>query len=215
MGGLFSRKPHPKPAPKITEQDRAVLSLKQQRDKLKQYQKKITLNLERERNVAKDLLKDGKKDKAKVLLKKKRYQESLLTKTDDQLEALDKLVNEIEFAQVQAKVVEGLKQGNDCLTELHKMMTLEDVEKIMEDTQEGIEYQREIDELISGAFTQEDEDDILAELEELTKVTELPSVPTEEPNKVEDQMPDVPSKEPGELPKEVKENPKPIAVAAS
>ena len=30
--------------------------------------------------------------KAKLLLKKKRYQESLLTKTDDQLDTLEKLV---------------------------------------------------------------------------------------------------------------------------
>ena len=36
--------------------------LKQQRDKLKQYQKKIELNLQKEREVAKKLLKDGKKE---------------------------------------------------------------------------------------------------------------------------------------------------------
>ncbi|XP_065065678.1 charged multivesicular body protein 6-like [Rhopilema esculentum] len=215
MGGLFSRKEQPKKANRITEQDKAILSLKNQRDKLKQYQKKITTNLERERQVAKELLKDGKKDKARLLLKKKKYQESLLTKTDDQLETLEKLVHEIEFAQVQAKVVQNLKVGNDCLTALHKIMTLEDVEKIMEDTQEAVEYQNEIDALISGAFTQEDEDDILAELEELTKV-ELPSVPTEEPSKETDQLPDVPMAEPSEIePAKESAKQKPIAVAAS
>jgi len=36
--------------------------LKQQRDKLKQYQKKITLQLEKERHLAKLLLKDGMKE---------------------------------------------------------------------------------------------------------------------------------------------------------
>lgn len=36
--------------------------LKQQRDKLKQYQKRITLQLEKERLLAKQLLKDGKKE---------------------------------------------------------------------------------------------------------------------------------------------------------
>ena len=30
-------------------------------------------------------------------------------------------VHEIEFAQVQSKVVEKLKEGNDCLTALHKV----------------------------------------------------------------------------------------------
>lgn len=36
--------------------------LKQQRDKLKQYQKRVSLNLERERALARQLLKEGKKE---------------------------------------------------------------------------------------------------------------------------------------------------------
>lgn len=199
MGGLFSKKKadHPKQQPnRITEQDKAVLSLKQQRDKLKQYQKKINLNLEKERQVAKSLLKDGKKEKAKLLLKKKHYQENLLKKTDDSLEAIDKLIHEVEFAQVEMKVVEGLKQGNEALKKLHEVMTLEDVEKIMDDTKEAVEYQNEIDALISGGLTDEDEEDILAELEELTKGVELPSVPEHELTNVDDQLPDVPAQEP-------------------
>lgn len=36
--------------------------LKQQRDKLRQYQKKIRLHLDRERRLAKTLLQDGKKE---------------------------------------------------------------------------------------------------------------------------------------------------------
>ncbi|XP_057311079.1 charged multivesicular body protein 6-A-like [Hydractinia symbiolongicarpus] len=199
MGGLFSKKKadHPKQQPnRITEQDKAVLSLKQQRDKLKQYQKKINLNLEKERQVAKSLLKDGKKEKAKLLLKKKHYQENLLKKTDDSLEAIDKLIHEVEFAQVEMKVVEGLKQGNEALKKLHEVMTLEDVEKIMDDTKEAVEYQNEIDALIGGGLTDEDEEDILAELEELTKDVELPSVPEHELTNVDDQLPDVPVQEP-------------------
>jgi len=197
MGGLFSKKKPEQQPNRITEQDKAVLSLKQQRDKLKQYQKKINLNLERERQVAKKLLQDGKKEKAKTLLKKKHYQENLLKKTDGQLENIDKLIHEVEFAQVEMKVVEGLKQGNDALTKIHQMMSLEDVEKIMDDTREAVEYQQEIDALISGGLTDEDEDDILKELEQITQGLELPSVPEHVPVS-EDTLPDVPSQEPGE-----------------
>jgi charged multivesicular body protein 6 len=35
--------------------------LKQQRDKLRQYQKKIAVQIEKDREVARSLLKDGKK----------------------------------------------------------------------------------------------------------------------------------------------------------
>merc|ERR1712168_175228 len=184
MGSLFSKKnsttSKPPPGKGITEQDKAVLSLKQQRDKLKQYQKKIGLNLEKERTLAKQLLKDGKKDKAKLLLKKKHYQENLLNKTDNQLENIDRMIQEVEFAQVEIRVVEGLKQGNEALKQLHDVMKIEDVERIMDETKEAVEYQNEIDALIGGALTDEDENDILAELEELTNDIELPTVPEHE-----------------------------------
>ena len=48
----------------------------------------------------------------------------------------------IEFAQIEMKVVEGLKTGNECLEQMHKIMSVEDVEQVMSDTQEAIEYQR-------------------------------------------------------------------------
>ncbi|RMX55465.1 hypothetical protein pdam_00022716 [Pocillopora damicornis] len=180
MGSLFSKKKEPGPEkPKITEQDKAVL---------------IQLNLEKERQLAKKLLQEGKKNKAKLLLKKKRYQEQTLERTDNQLENLEKMVQDVEFAQIQLQVADGLKQGNEALKKMHEIMSIEDVERIMDETREGIEYQREIDELLSGSLTQEDEDAVLQELEEMTKsVTEkLPEVPTEEP------LPEVPSEEPVE-----------------
>lgn len=139
-------------------------------------------------------MQEGKKNKAKLLLKKKRYQEQTLERTDNQLENLEKMVQDVEFAQIQLQVADGLKQGNEALKKMHEIMSIEDVERIMDETREGIEYQREIDELLSGSLTQEDEDAVLQELEEMTKsVTEkLPEVPTEEP------LPEVPSEEPVE-----------------
>ena len=211
MGGLFSKKKETPPPNRITEQDKAVLSLKQQRDKLKQYQKKITLNLEKEREVAKQLLKDNKKEKALTLLKKKRYQENLLEKTDNQLEKIDRLVQEVEFKQVEMNVVEGLKNGTDALNKLNQMMSIEDVEKIMEDTREAVEYQEEINEMISGGLTQEDEDDILKELDEITGTLDLPSVPETELVGEADALPDVPTEEPERASKEKTR----VAVAAS
>ncbi|KAI8512149.1 charged multivesicular body protein 6-A-like [Branchiostoma floridae x Branchiostoma belcheri] len=179
MGSLFG-KHKKKEESRITEQDKAVLQLKQQRDKLKQYQKKIQANLDREREVAKRLLKDGKKEKAKLLLKKKRYQENMLQKTDNQIDQVEKMVDDLEFASIEMKVVEGLKKGNDCLKEMHKILSLENVEKILDETQEAVEYQREIDDLLAGGIlTDEDEAAVLAELDEITKA-DLPQVPDED-----------------------------------
>lgn len=113
--------------PKITKQDRAILesvhewlaerswdvivhSLKLQRDKVRQYQKKVSTTsllcarrrshrgeqiqvvLNREHEIAKQQLASGNKDRALIALRKRKYQEGLLAKTDAQLENLENLV---------------------------------------------------------------------------------------------------------------------------
>ncbi|XP_030629660.1 charged multivesicular body protein 6 isoform X2 [Chanos chanos] len=187
MGNIFGRKKRTR----VTEQDKAVLQLKQQRDKLKQYQKRITTQLEKERLLAKQLLKDGKKEKALLLLKKKRYQDQLLEKTENQISNLERMVQDIEFAQIESKVFEGLKVGNDCLKKMHEALSIEEVERIMDETQDAIEYQRQIDEMLAGSLTQEDEDAVLAELEAITQgEVELPEVPSEPLPEVEEQEPE-------------------------
>lgn len=134
--------------------------------------------------------------RAKLILRKKKYQENLLGTTDKELEALEKLTSDLEFAQVQQQVLDGLQVGNEALKKIHEILTIDEVERIMDETREGIEKQQEIDALIStGALTAEDEDSVAAELEELVASTlpaidediddKLPAVPTEEPELVE------------------------------
>jgi len=186
MGNIFGKEK--KPASRITEQDKAVLELKKQRDKLKQYQKRIELVLEKDRQLAKKLLSDGKKDRAKLLLRKKKYQEGLLEKTDGQLDNLETLVHDLEFAQVEKQIVDGLKVGNEALKKANEMFSIEEIEQIMDDTAEAIEKQKQIDDLLSGQLTQEDEDDVLKELDDLVaadeNISELPEVPSTEPTPI-------------------------------
>lgn len=211
MGALFAKK---KPVSRVTEQDKAVLKLKQTRDKLKQYQKKIVLNQDKERALAKECLSQGRKDKALRLLKKKKFQDSLLDKTDGQLDNLEKLVQDLEFAQVEIQVVEGLKGGNEALDALHQIMSLDDVEKIMGDTEDAIAYQREIDDLLGGGINtgeEEDEDLLLSELDDLLSgdtEAQLPEVPDHE-----QELPDVPTHE-IETPAQPEKAPKREAMAS-
>lgn len=51
-------------------------------------------------------------------------------------------VSSIEFTQIQATVMHGLEMGNDVLKQLHKEVSLEKVERLMDKTAEGVEYQR-------------------------------------------------------------------------
>ena len=84
-------------------------SLKLQRDKLKQYQKKVRLwslveicahyflmqiqvVLDREHEIAKAHLANGQKERAVIALRRRKYQQGLLLKTDSELETLEQLV---------------------------------------------------------------------------------------------------------------------------
>jgi len=176
MGGLFSKKKKSR----VNQHDKAVLDLKVSRDKLKDYKKKCELVIGKETEIAKKLLKEGKKKQAVLALKKKKYQEQLLEKADTQLSNISEMIDSVEFAQIEQKVIDGLKQGNDVLKEIHGQMSLEEIDNLMLDTQEAIEYQQQIEEALSGALTHEDEDAVMAELEELTKeALDLPDVPTD------------------------------------
>ena len=117
--------------------------MKVQRDKLRQYQKNITAVTSRERQIAQECLARGQKDKALLALRRKKYQESLLGKTDAQLEQLEILTASVEFALVQKDVLFGLQQGTRVLKQIHREMGgLAAVEKLMGETDEARAYQR-------------------------------------------------------------------------
>ncbi|XP_071557468.1 charged multivesicular body protein 6-A [Temnothorax nylanderi] len=199
MGIFFAKKKQPS---RVTEQDKAILQVKQTRDKIKQYQRKIEQSLEKERLLAKELLKNGKKDRALLLLRKKKYQEQVLSRADGQLENLERVAHDLEFAQVEMKVVDGLKVGNTALKQLHALLSINEIEKVMDDTREGIEKQREIDEILTSTLATEeefDESEIEAELDalaeadinekapEIPKDVLLPDVPKDLPEEEEEE----------------------------
>ncbi len=89
-------------------------------------------------------------------------------------------------------MLDGLKTGNEALKKANEMFSIEEIEAIMDDTAEAVEKQKEIDSLLSGQLTAEDEDDVLKELDDLVaseavgddnqeEVGELPEVPSTDP----------------------------------
>lgn len=64
-----------------------------------------------------------------------------MQKTDGQLENLERLTQDIEFAQVELEVIAGLKTGNEALKKINEALNISDIEKILEETRDGIEKQ--------------------------------------------------------------------------
>ncbi|KAF9171584.1 Vacuolar protein sorting-associated protein 20 [Mortierella sp. AD011] len=170
-------------AGKITAHDRAILDLKVQRDKLKQYNKRLSLVIAKELEIAKSHLAKGDKKRALLALRRKKFQEGLLEKTELQMTNLDELTFSIEQALVEQQVFAGLAAGNQVLKELRREMSLSDVEKLMDETADGIAYQNEIDELLCSRLSVAEEEDIERELDEMLD-NELPNVPAKSYNEL-------------------------------
>ncbi|TDZ23120.1 Charged multivesicular body protein 6 [Colletotrichum sidae] len=182
-------------ASKVTAQDKAILDLKLQRDKLHQYQRRITVLTDKETAIAKQMLAKGDKPRALLALRRKKYQESLLQKTDAQLEQLEKLTSSVEFAMIQKDVVFGLQQGTKVLKEIHtEMGGIEHVEKLMGETADAIAYQKEVSDMLGGRISNQDEEEVEDELAALEASVaaedalrnppqphKLPTPPTTEP----------------------------------
>lgn len=87
------------------------------------------------------------------------------------------MVHDLEFAQVEMKVLDGLKVGNTALTQLHALLSIDEIEKVMDETREGVEKQRELDEILSGTLTEDDESQIEAELDTLLEAEIKENIP--------------------------------------
>ncbi|KAH1245875.1 Vacuolar protein sorting-associated protein 20 2 [Glycine max] len=108
---------------------------------------------------------------------------------------------DIELASKQKAVFESLKAGNDAMKAIQSEINIEDVQKLMDDTAEAKAYQDEINEIMGEKLSAEDEEEILAEFEDLEiqlTVQDLPEVPPSANEEIEEKLdlPDVPTKAP-------------------
>ncbi|OXB44710.1 hypothetical protein B1J92_D04246g [Nakaseomyces glabratus] len=170
----------------ITETDKAILQLKRSKDEIHKYTKKSDRLIAIEKDRLKQLIHDNpktyKKDtKVRFLLKKIHYQEHLLQQASDQLINLENMVSTLEFKMVEKEFVSGLQTGNEILKKLNA--EFKDVDKLMDDVQDQIEYQAEVDNALANSVvgTNTFEDELDRELDQLDKeVNGLPELPTTE-----------------------------------
>ncbi|KAK6198158.1 Snf7-domain-containing protein [Scheffersomyces amazonensis] len=177
--------------PKITAQDKAIFQLKQQRDKLKQYQKRLTIVIDKQSNLAKQAIKDKQLDRAKFYLRSKKQQQSVIEKTYNQLDNLEGLIGTIEFKLIEKDVLYGLQQGNAVLKKLNNEMSIDKIDKVLDDLQdERVKVDEISDALGMGSgLTNQEEDEVDEELRQLELQVNGPT----KQEIVEDKLPQVPT----------------------
>ncbi|KAF4320940.1 hypothetical protein BBO99_00000731 [Phytophthora kernoviae] len=115
----------------ITSKDKAILDLKNARDRLKKYQSRLDIEANQLHDSAKRLLQAGKRvrllltgflrDRAKLALKLKKYKEQQMQQADEHLIQVLGMLDTVEWETQQLQVFEGLKAGNSILNAIHKV----------------------------------------------------------------------------------------------
>lgn len=205
MGGSSS-KPKKTPVPEISQIDRAVLDLKNARDRLHRYRKKLEQDEEKLVAQAKKAKEAGKKEKAIGLLRLRKYKQAQASSCESQLLNVLQLVETIDSKQNEAQVLSALAAGKDTLKKMHAETTVDDVLNLMDEVREEIEVEHEINAILNEVpnLSPEDEDAVAAELEALQQemegtTTTIPNLPVAPDTKLPTiKLPEekVPQKEP-------------------
>ncbi|CAK4072212.1 unnamed protein product [Aphanomyces euteiches] len=148
----------------VSSKDRVVLELKASRDRLKKYQTQLERESADLTEKAKKLLEKKQRDRAKLCLQLRKFKEQQIEQADAHLMNVLQMVDSVEWESQQLQIFEGLKAGNSVLDAIHKEMTVEAVEDLMEETREAQARADEISRLIGNSLSVDDEDEILAEL---------------------------------------------------
>jgi len=142
--------------------------------------------------------KAGTKNKRVALqhLKRKKRYEKQLTDIDGTLSTVEFQLEALQNAQSNKQVLDSMKVGASALKKAHGNMSADQVHDMMDDISEQQEISQEINEALAGGMGAQfdvDEDDLMAELEELEQ--EELDENLLDVDVTHDELPDVPSQQ--------------------
>ncbi|KPP74628.1 charged multivesicular body protein 4c-like [Scleropages formosus] len=165
----------------------AIHRLRETEEMLTKKQEYLEKKIEQEIAIAK---KNGTKNKRAALqaLKRKKRYEQQLTQIDGTLSTIEFQREALENASTNTEVLKNMGFAAKAIKGVHQNIDLDKIDDLMQDITDQQEVAQEISDAISRPFGQEfDEDELLAELEELQQeeleestknMGKLPSVPS-------------------------------------
>mmetsp|Transcript_25600 Transcript_25600/g.56006 ORF Transcript_25600/g.56006 Transcript_25600/m.56006 type:complete len:217 (+) Transcript_25600:316-966(+) len=195
MGGSFSSsssssKVKAANAASITTTDRAILDLKNARDRLQKYRTQLEADEKKLTERAKAAKSSGDTRKAMYYLKIKRHKTKEADNANAQLLTVMQMVDTISSKQNENELLSALKTGKDALAALHSEMSIDDVIQLMDEVEDQNEMEKEINDILAQGAGLDDVDVVALEAEllelvpgeaaaETEKVPDMPVAPSE------------------------------------
>lgn len=175
----------------LTQLDKAKLEVKRGKNRISKFSKKLELQIAKLDQDARRYLKEGNKKKALYTIKLKRLKIKSMENVEAQILSLENILLEIETTEMTQESLKAVQNGTNALNEMHRIMSVEDVEQILSENEDALDDANEIATLIAGTgdiFNSINEDDLEAELQALNGnvnknntnllVSKMPNVPT-------------------------------------
>ena len=153
MGAFSSKATAPKKV-EVTAIDRTMLDLKNARDRLQRYRKKLEQDDAKLLQRAAQAKQAGRKETALGLLRLRKFKQQQASDCENQLLNVMQLVETIDSKQNEKQLLEAMAAGKDTLKKIHEQTTVDQVLELMDAIQEEHEVEQEISEILHNAVPQ-------------------------------------------------------------
>lgn len=152
-------------ANQITSIDRAVLDLKNSRDRLRRYQAQLDKDQHKLLLRAHECKTANKQSAALNILKLRQYKLREANNVDNLLLKVHEMINAIGTKLDEAVILDALRQGTSALKQLHEERSVDDILDIMEEMQDEVDIENEVCEVLGASIGDFDDAEMEAELD--------------------------------------------------
>ena len=131
------------------------------------HRRKLKVRAKKDEEAARQFLRNKEKPKALLALRHKKFQDELIKQVDGSMMKLEELIGNVEMAQMQQAVVSALAQGTKALKKAQEGLSVDYVQKLMEENDEAQMQCEELNALLNGHGVSDDDADILKELRQI------------------------------------------------
>ena len=101
---------------------------------------------------------------------------AMMEKTYGQLDNIQEMINSIETAKMNAEIFSALQEGKEALKTLNDLISISDVENLLEENADQMELAAELDRTVGqymGKFSEQQEEEIEEEYQKLLELEAL------------------------------------------